>query len=121
MHPLILSTLLLTAGAAEEVNNFPEWVLNTPDGHSSYCIPITSEHASARKAAVLYAGITLGNGVERQEVGGFERSLASDHDGVSSSKYEQTIQAITMGDAPTVQVVEEQLVGQQLCVLVKAL
>ncbi|MEF1300389.1 hypothetical protein QTO17_00455 [Vibrio owensii] len=51
---------------------------------------------------------------------GAERAMASSNDGDVSSRYEQNIEIITVGDAPTVQLVDEQQVDGQLCVLVKA-
>jgi hypothetical protein len=119
---LVLLSVLLTAGvgAAESEKKYADWVINTPKGHGSYCIPIKSGLESARKAAILFAGQAIGNGVERQEVSGAESSITSSNDGDVSSRYEQNIEIITVGDAPAVVFVEEQQVDDQLCVLVKA-
>ncbi|MDF4421685.1 hypothetical protein [Vibrio parahaemolyticus] len=122
MRFLVLLTALLTAGAAaaETEKKYADWVINTPKGHGSYCISMKSGQKSARKAAILFAGQSIGNGVEHQEVSGAERAMASSNDGDVSSRYEQNIEIITVGDAPTVQLVDEQQVDGQLCVLVKA-
>ncbi|EPR7484125.1 TPA: hypothetical protein ACGSTL_001423 [Vibrio parahaemolyticus] len=117
---LLVSMIAAGVGASELNNKFPEWVINTPKGHSSYCIPMTAEIESARKAAILFAGQAIGDGVERLELTGVERSIVSDIDGHVSSRYEQNIDIITVGEAPSVLLVEEKQVESQLCVLVRA-
>lgn len=110
---LVLLLLSSSYGFASE-KNFPEWVTKTPNGHSSYCQSLKVGKQLARTVALQFAKEEL---ISRESVATIQGSEAVIENG-EKAKYNVTAEIAMLGEDVDMLVVNENLVGNQICVLV---
>ena len=110
---LVLLLLSSSYGFASE-KNFPEWVTKTPNGHSSYCQSLKVGKQLARTVALQFAKEEL---MSRESVATIQGSEAVIENG-EKAKYNVTAEIAMLGEDVDMLVVNENLVGNQICVLV---
>ncbi|OMO33361.1 hypothetical protein BCT46_14850 [Vibrio sp. 10N.261.46.E8] len=109
---LIVSVLPLSVSA----NIFPEWILDTPDNHAAYCVPVNEGLESARTAAIQFAKEELGSGLSEISANGNENVvMKSNH-----SEFLHDVEIVSFGEDIEVKVVEEVRSNQNFCILVTA-
>ncbi|CAH7375788.1 putative Excinuclease ABC subunit A [Vibrio crassostreae] len=111
---------LMATSPASYAEILPDWVENIPKGHNIYCVPVTNDLETARKIASLFAGEDMGLGIEHSEVTGKETARSTSINGDVHSRYEMDIEIVSTGEAPQVLVVNETMIDDELCVLIKA-
>lgn len=109
---LIFSVIPLSVSA----NIFPEWIVDTPDNHAAYCVPVNEGLESARTAAIQFAKEELGSGLSEIGVYGNESVvMKSNH-----SAFMHDVEIASFGEDIEVKVVEEVHSNQNFCILVTA-
>ena len=115
---LVLAFLVVSACQADENSGYPKWTLNPAESHSSYCITVKGNIDESRKIAAYFASHSFITEPD-EELTGYEEVKSISDGGIVDSNYEQQFDKITIGQLPQVEIVDEVIVVNQLCVLVK--